>query len=111
MSAREAVTYLPEKGLYCQRLPGRRARGAPQPRKGKRADTMGFYGTLKMIFYKVSAPRHPSYVGREGGREGRRTRGPRVCSALPLRGRKRAGGGWVCSVCCRGDLPAPGGGC
>lgn len=54
MSGREAVSYLPEKGLYCQRLPGRRAR------KGKRADTMGFYGTLKMIFYKVSTPRRAS---------------------------------------------------
>lgn len=58
MSGREAVTYLPDKGLYCQRLPGRRAR------RGKRADAMGFYGTLKMIFYKVSAPRgrtaHPA---------------------------------------------------
>ncbi|KAI6069573.1 F-box/WD repeat-containing protein 7 isoform X2 [Anas platyrhynchos] len=47
MSGREAVTYLPDKGLYCQRLPGRRAR------RGKRADAMGFYGTLKMIFYKM----------------------------------------------------------
>lgn len=68
MSAREAVTYLPEKGLYCQRLPGRRVRGVPPPpRKGKRADTMGFYGTLKMIFYKVSGPgARPRRAGRAG---------------------------------------------
>lgn len=54
MSTLESVTYLPEKGLYCQRLPSSRIHGGTEPLKGKNPENMGFYGTLKMIFYKVS---------------------------------------------------------
>ena len=54
MSTLESVTYLPEKGLYCQRLPSSRTHGGTDPLKGKNTENMGFYGTLKMIFYKVS---------------------------------------------------------
>lgn len=55
MSTLESVTYLPEKGLYCQRLPSSRTHGGTESLKGKNTDNMGFYGTLKMIFYKVSS--------------------------------------------------------
>lgn len=54
MSTLESVTYLPEKGLYCQRLPSSRTHGGTESLKGKNTENMGFYGTLKMIFYKVS---------------------------------------------------------
>lgn len=54
MSTLESVTYLPEKGLYCQRLPSSRTHGGTDSLKGKNTENMGFYGTLKMIFYKVS---------------------------------------------------------
>lgn len=54
MSTLESVTYLPEKGLYCQRLPSSRTHGGTESLKGKNPENMGFYGTLKMIFYKVS---------------------------------------------------------
>lgn len=54
MSTLESVTYLPEKGLYCQRVPSSRTHGGTDPLKGKNTENMGFYGTLKMIFYKVS---------------------------------------------------------
>lgn len=104
MSAREAVTYLPEKGLYCQRLPGRRARGAPPPpRKGKRADTMGFYGTLKMIFYKVSG-RPPASPPLPAGARPRRARGQGGA------GGGRGGGGPRAETCRRRGLP-PGRSC
>uniref|UniRef100_A0ACB8E7P5 F-box/WD repeat-containing protein 7 n=1 Tax=Sphaerodactylus townsendi TaxID=933632 RepID=A0ACB8E7P5_9SAUR len=53
MSTLESVTYLPEKGLYCQRLPSSRTHGGTESLKGKNTDNMGFYGTLKMIFYKM----------------------------------------------------------
>ncbi|XP_070271421.1 F-box/WD repeat-containing protein 7 isoform X2 [Myotis yumanensis] len=53
MSTLESVTYLPEKGLYCQRLPSSRTHGGTESLKGKNTENMGFYGTLKMIFYKM----------------------------------------------------------